>query len=89
MLGTVNSPSLVMHQKQVVMQVNVAASSGLSRSSCDLSTLMISGVKGAHWGHLEDGGARHDAPSMVAFKVSASISQGQLCSMCQAWRPAV
>jgi len=89
MLGTVNSPSLATHQKQVVMHAKVAASSGSFGLSWDLRMPMISGVKGARWGRLEDEGARRDAPSMVAFNVSASISQGHPCSICQARRLAV
>ena len=46
-LGTVNSPSLATHKKQVVIQVKTAALSGSFRLSWDLNMLMMSGVKGA------------------------------------------
>ena len=55
-LGTVNSPSLATHQKQVVIQAKMATSRGLFGLSWDLNMLMMSGVKGACWGRLEDGG---------------------------------
>ena len=46
-LGTVNSPSLATHKKQVVIQVKTAALSGSFRLSWDLNMLMMSGVKDA------------------------------------------
>jgi len=89
MLGTVNSPTLAMPQKQTVMQAKTAVSSGSSMFSCDLKRDIMSGMNGLHWGCLAEGGASRAAPSMVAFRVTGSSSHSLPCSMCQAWIPAM
>ena len=76
-----------MPQKQTAMHVKTAASRGSSGLSWDLKRVIISGVKGSHWGCLAEGSARQATPSMVAFRVSELRSQGLPCSMCQAWTP--
>ena len=84
-LGSINSPTLAMPQKQMVMHMKRAASRGSSGLSWNLKRVIMSGVKGSCWGCLMEGGARQAAPSVVAFKVSESRSHDLPCSMCQVW----
>ena len=88
MLNTVNSPTLAIPQKQTVRHANMAASRGLLGLSWDLKRERMSGVKGSRCGHLEEGGVRREAPSMIALSVGGSMCQGLPCSMCQARMPA-
>lgn len=62
-----------MHQKQVVMQAKIAASSGSFRRRCSLKRIMISVVNGARWGLLAETGASLMAPSMQRLRLSGLI----------------
>ena len=85
---TVNSPRRATHQKHTAMHAKIAASRGWSRDSICLRDVMMSVVKGARRGRLEEGGASLVAPSRHRFRVSGSTSHGWPWSMCQAHRPA-
>lgn len=85
---TVNLPRQATHQKHTAMHTKIATSRGWLRDSIYLRDTMMSMVKGAWRGCLEEGGASLVAPSRHCFRVSGLTSHGQPWSVCQACRPA-
>jgi len=73
---TVNSLRHAMHQKHTAKQAKTATSRGWLRESSCLRDAMMSVVKGARRGHLEDDGASLVAPSRQCLSMSGSTIHG-------------
>ena len=83
-LLTVNSPSLMVHQKVVVRQANIAASKGVDMSRDAFMDVIVAVRSGGRLDRLDDSGAKVWVARRTESMVGLSVSKCSPWIMCQA-----